>query len=171
MSWAWQWNSLKHYENSLNSLKQPALTVHGLIFGRAYYWKDFCVWDLGGLFSGGLIFGGAYYRNFTVYYLLWSGPPAEYLKSAGILFCCRYWWSRDLALASVQFPWRWAFKSTSSAWYQNRVQEVKKALWKTLIINQSTNQPASQPINQSINQSSINFISSHTCIQKLYCYT
>ena len=36
-------NSLKHYENSL---KQLALTVHGLIqciFGRAYYWKDFCV--------------------------------------------------------------------------------------------------------------------------------
>ena len=28
-------NSLKHYENSL---KQLALTVHGLIFGRAYYW-------------------------------------------------------------------------------------------------------------------------------------
>ena len=36
-------NSLKRYENSLNSLKQPALTVHGLIFGRAYYQKDFCV--------------------------------------------------------------------------------------------------------------------------------
>ena len=60
-----------------------------LIFGGAYYWKEFCiskwvgldnknsqqysplcVWDLEGLFSGGLIFfflgGGAYYRNFTV---------------------------------------------------------------------------------------------------------
>ena len=30
-------NSLKHYENSL---KQQALTVHGLIFQRAYYRKD-----------------------------------------------------------------------------------------------------------------------------------
>ena len=50
-----------------NSLKQLALTVHGLILGRAYYRKDFCVSGLGGLFSGGLIFGGACYRNFTVY--------------------------------------------------------------------------------------------------------
>ena len=33
-------NSLKQYKNSL---KQLALTVHGLIFGRAYYRKDFCV--------------------------------------------------------------------------------------------------------------------------------
>ena len=33
-------NSLKHSENSL---KQLVLTVHGLIFGKAYYWKDFCV--------------------------------------------------------------------------------------------------------------------------------
>ena len=33
-------NSLKHYENSL---KQLALTVHGYIFGRAYYQKDFCL--------------------------------------------------------------------------------------------------------------------------------
>ena len=35
-------NSLKHYENSL---KQLALRVYGLIFGRAYmyYQKDFCV--------------------------------------------------------------------------------------------------------------------------------
>ena len=52
------------------TIKQLALTVHGLIFGRAYYRKDFCVGDLGGLFSGGLLFfvggGGAYYRNFTV---------------------------------------------------------------------------------------------------------
>ena len=33
-------NSLKHYGNSL---KQLALTVHGLIFGRTHYRKDFCV--------------------------------------------------------------------------------------------------------------------------------
>ena len=33
-------NSLKHYKNSL---KQLAVTVHGLIFRRAYYWKDFCI--------------------------------------------------------------------------------------------------------------------------------
>ena len=31
-------NSLKHYGNGLKHL-----TVHGLIFGRAYYLKDFCV--------------------------------------------------------------------------------------------------------------------------------
>ena len=47
--------SLKHFENSS---KQLALTVHGLIFRRAYYRKDIYVSDLGGLFSGGLIFGG-----------------------------------------------------------------------------------------------------------------
>ena len=35
-----QKNSVKHYENSL---KQLALTVHGLIFGRASYRKDSCV--------------------------------------------------------------------------------------------------------------------------------
>ena len=34
-----------------------ALTVHGLIFKRAYYRKDFCVWDLGGLFWEGLLLG------------------------------------------------------------------------------------------------------------------
>ena len=34
-------DSLQHYENSL---KQLALTVYGLIFGRAYYRKkDICV--------------------------------------------------------------------------------------------------------------------------------
>ena len=33
--------------------------------GRAYYRKDICVCDLGGLFSGGLIFGGPYCLNFT----------------------------------------------------------------------------------------------------------
>ena len=48
-------NSLKHYENSL---KQLSLIVHGLIFGRAYYQKDFCICDLGGLFRGGLFFWG-----------------------------------------------------------------------------------------------------------------
>ena len=42
--------------------KQPktaiALTVQGLIFGRAYYRKDFCVWDLGAYFREGLFLGG-----------------------------------------------------------------------------------------------------------------
>ena len=33
-------NSLKHYENSLTQL---ALKVYGLIFGRAYCQKDFCI--------------------------------------------------------------------------------------------------------------------------------
>ena len=46
-------NSLNHCENSL---KQLVLTVHGLIFGRAYYQQDFCIRDLGGLLSGGLIY-------------------------------------------------------------------------------------------------------------------
>ena len=32
-------NCLKHYENSL---KQLTLTVHGLMFGTAYFPKDFC---------------------------------------------------------------------------------------------------------------------------------
>ena len=55
-------NILKHKENSL---KQLTLTVHGLIFGRAYYGKYIFVIDLGGLFFffGG---GGAYHWNFTV---------------------------------------------------------------------------------------------------------
>ena len=56
-------NSLKHYENSLkhyeNSLKQLALTVHR----RAYYRRDFCLRDLGGLFLGGLIIGILRYAN------------------------------------------------------------------------------------------------------------
>ena len=43
-----------------NSFKQISLTVHGLIFGRAYYHLRL---GGGGLFLGGLIFGGAY-RNF-----------------------------------------------------------------------------------------------------------
>ena len=33
-----------HFKKGLSlTIKQLALTVHGLIFGRAYYWKDFCV--------------------------------------------------------------------------------------------------------------------------------
>ena len=44
-----------------------AVTVHGLIFGRAYYRKNIAseIWGAyfrEGLFSG----GGAYYRNFMV---------------------------------------------------------------------------------------------------------
>ena len=32
------------FQNRLSlTIKQLALTVHGLIFGRAYYRKDFCV--------------------------------------------------------------------------------------------------------------------------------
>ena len=44
---------------------QLTLTVHGFIFGRAYYPRAFCFCDSGGLYSGGLICGGTY-RNFTV---------------------------------------------------------------------------------------------------------
>ena len=47
---------MKHYENSL---KQLALTVHGPIFGRAYYREGFCI---GGF--GRLILGRAYFFFF-----------------------------------------------------------------------------------------------------------
>ena len=53
------------FQNGLSlTIKQLALTVHGLIFGRAYYRKDFCVGDLGGLFSGGLTFRGDLLSDF-----------------------------------------------------------------------------------------------------------
>ena len=43
------------FQNGLGlTIKQLALTVHGHIFGRAYYQRDFCVSDLGGLFQGGV---------------------------------------------------------------------------------------------------------------------
>ena len=45
------WNLTK-----INSLKQLTLIDHGLLFGRACYWKDICVRDLGFLFSGELSF-------------------------------------------------------------------------------------------------------------------
>ena len=38
------------------SIKTVTITFHGLIFRRAYYWKDICIRDLGGLFLGELIF-------------------------------------------------------------------------------------------------------------------
>ena len=47
-----------------NSVKQSMDFFSGGLV--AYYRKDFCVWDLEALFSGGLTFGGAYYQNFTV---------------------------------------------------------------------------------------------------------
>ena len=36
-------NSVKHQDNSLKQLKELALVVRGLIFGRAYCRKDFCI--------------------------------------------------------------------------------------------------------------------------------
>ena len=54
-------NSLKHYENSL---KQLALKVQGLIFGWAYYRKDFC-----GLRFGGLNFRRAYFFIYLFFFL------------------------------------------------------------------------------------------------------
>ena len=65
LEWVGLDNKTRHKDNSL---KQLTLTVHGFIFGRAYYPKDICVCDLGGFFSGGSIFRGACYRNFTVKY-------------------------------------------------------------------------------------------------------
>ena len=53
-----------------NSLKQLTLTVHGIIFGRAYYQKDIYICDLGHLFEGELISGGACYQNFIVPYIV-----------------------------------------------------------------------------------------------------
>ena len=58
-------NSVKHYENSL---KQLALTVHGLIFGRAYESE---IWG-GRLRFGGLIFGRACF---------WEGLLSEFYGS------------------------------------------------------------------------------------------
>ena len=46
-------NNKSSFKHKDNSLKQLTLTVHGFIFRRAYYWKDSCVCDLGGLFSEG----------------------------------------------------------------------------------------------------------------------
>ena len=45
-------DSLKYEENNLQQL---TLTVHGLIFWRAYYRKDHCVCDLGAYFWEGLL--------------------------------------------------------------------------------------------------------------------
>ena len=49
----------KHYENSL---KQLALNVYGLIFGRAYFILFYFIIIIF-FFLGG---GGAYYQSFTV---------------------------------------------------------------------------------------------------------
>ena len=60
-------NILKHKENSL---KQLTLTVHGLIFGRAYYGKYIFVIDLGGLiffFGGGRGLSLEFYGTFLYF--------------------------------------------------------------------------------------------------------
>ena len=51
-------------KTAINSLKQLTVTVHGLILGRAYYWKDIYVWDLGALFLRGRIIGILQYHKF-----------------------------------------------------------------------------------------------------------
>ena len=62
-------NGVKH---CANSLKQLALTVHGIIFGRAYYRKVFVRLRFVGLIFGRAYFfffgggGGAYHRNIFV---------------------------------------------------------------------------------------------------------
>ena len=61
-------NNLKHQENSL---KQLTLTVHGLIFGRAYYRKNICVWFLGALFSEGLLYLFIYF--IFIFFFGWRG--------------------------------------------------------------------------------------------------
>ena len=58
-------NGLKH---EYNSLKQVTLTVHGLMFGRAYFGRIFAS-EIGvAYFRAGLFFEGAYCRNFTEFY-------------------------------------------------------------------------------------------------------
>ena len=59
-----------------NRLKHLTLTVHGLIFGRAYYRKDICILHLGGLFSGGLIFGRAFFLGRLIIGILRYLPHA-----------------------------------------------------------------------------------------------
>ena len=44
-----------YYWKEFCNSKQLTITVHRLIFGKAYYRKDNCICDLGGLFLGGLI--------------------------------------------------------------------------------------------------------------------
>lgn len=46
--------------------------------------------------------------------LLWSGPTCMYLYSPWIFSFWKNWFRRALAFSKVQFPWRPAFKSTSS---------------------------------------------------------
>ena len=66
------WNRFTSDIAALNCLKQVAPAVYGLIFLRAYYRRDICVWDLSGLFwSEGLVFGlyGISRRKFNLYCL------------------------------------------------------------------------------------------------------
>ena len=56
-----------------------ALTVYGLIFGRTYYQKDFCVWDLGGLFLGGLV------TIIIIIFFFWGGGGGRLSKFYGTL--------------------------------------------------------------------------------------
>ena len=48
--WASYWKEFYVSKWVRLTIKQLAITVHGLIFGRAYDRKDFCVQDLGGFF-------------------------------------------------------------------------------------------------------------------------
>ena len=80
-------NSLKHKDNSLKQLTTASTNSPWAYIREGLLSEGFCVWDLEGLFSGGLIYlfiylfiylyyyyyyyfffwgGGAYYRNFTV---------------------------------------------------------------------------------------------------------
>ena len=66
------WNRFTSDIAALNCLKQVAAAVYGLIFLRAYYRRDICVWNLSGLFwSEGLVFGlyGISRRKFNLYCL------------------------------------------------------------------------------------------------------
>ena len=78
------------------TIKQLALTVHGLIFGRAYYRKDFCVGDLGGLFSGGLFFfcggGGGLLSEF---YGIVLGDPGAASRGGMEQIGQKLYWRRD----------------------------------------------------------------------------
>ena len=41
------------------------IQVHGIIYRRTYFWKEFCVWNLGAYFVFFFV-GGAYFTDFIV---------------------------------------------------------------------------------------------------------
>ena len=63
------------YVTAKNSLKQLTLTVHGLIFGRAYYWKE---GYLPAYFREGLF----YFCNLFIYLFIGGSLLSEFYGTA-----------------------------------------------------------------------------------------